>query len=116
MVVIDDGNRDRRSWNVTASRVDQGWNIVSGQNFKGGDFSRFGKGVGVFANVNRSVNVLGSAVLNDGLRDCSNVVVVERAIEGGASVARSAKRNLLNRIVHIGLDGEIIVHQFFNVY
>ena len=59
---------------------------VSRQNFDAGAESRLGKGVSVRANVERSLNLFGSAVFVDSLRDSKDMLFVETAEFGAASV------------------------------
>ena len=51
--------------------------VVAGKHFERGLLGRTGECVGVFAHVNRTVNVFAAAVFHDCLSDRGNVVLVK---------------------------------------
>ena len=61
------------------------------------------------------MNILRSAVFNDGLSDGSNVIFIERAIQAGAAVTRCSKGDLLFGGRDIGVDFKICGKQLLNV-
>ena len=84
---------------------------VSRQNFDAGTERGFGKGVGVRADVERSLKFFGGAVFVDCLRDCQNVLFVEATELGAAAVAAGAERHALSFIFGVGAQGVVIANQ-----
>ena len=71
--------------------------------------------MGVFADINRAMDVLTLTVFDNGLSDCGDVVFVERTIERSATVTAGAKGHLLFGQVYIRVDFEIGINQFGDV-
>ena len=115
LIVVNDGHRHSRGWNVSVFGINHGDNIVAGKHLKCGLLGRARKCVGIFAHVDRSVNILGSAVFHDGLGDGRDVILVERAIQASAAVTRCSKGDLLFSGRDIGVDFKIGRKQLLNV-
>ena len=100
-VVIDDRNRHSRGWGVALAEVNQRMYSIARQNLQRCLLRRPRKRMGVFANVDRSMDSLARSILDDGLSDGRNVVVVERTIQRVTTVTRGAKGYLLFGDRHI---------------
>ena len=115
LIVVDDGHRYCRGWNVSGFGIHHCDHVVACQYFKCGLLGWAAQRMGIFAHVDRSVNILGSAVFNDCLSDGRNVIFVERAIQAGATVTRCSKGDLLFGGRDIGVDFKIGRKQLLNV-
>ncbi len=76
-VVGEDGVREGGGGGVAEVVVDEGFDVVGGEDLEGGGEGGLGEGVGVFGEEEGAGGVLGGAVFDDGLGDGGDVVVVE---------------------------------------
>ena len=113
--MIDDGHRHRWRWHIAALGINHGDYIVSGKNLKSGLLGRSAQRVGIFTHVDWPVNILSATVFHDGLGYGGNVILVERAVQTGATVTRCSKSHLLFRGRDIGVDFKIGRKQLLNV-
>lgn len=102
---------------VAAVGVDKHFDVVGNEDLKRADHRWFGQRVRITADKQRSDPVfwLLIAVINDGLGGCQDVVLVESAVQRGATVSGGAESDLLIRVVHVRLAGEICGDQFRNI-
>ena len=94
-VVGEDGVGERGGGGVGEVVVDDGFDVVGGEDFEGGGEGGLGEGVGVLREEERAGDVFGGAVLDDGLGDGGDVVVVEGGGEGAAAMAGGAEGDAL---------------------
>src|SRR5882757_5951420 len=80
---------------VAEMLVDDGFDVVGGEDFERGGEGGFGEGVGVFGEEEGAGGVLGGAVLDDGLGDGGDVVVVEAGGEGVAAMTGGSEGDTL---------------------
>ena len=81
--------RERRRRGIPASRVDKGVDAVGREHLERAAVRGPRERMRVDAKEERSVDSLPPAVLDDGLRDGGDVIVVEAPLEGVAAMARS---------------------------
>ena len=81
--------------------------LLAARTSQGGDEGGFGEGVGVFGEEDGAEGVLGGAVLDDGLSDGGDVVVVEGGGEGRAGVAGGSEGYALGWDGGIGVEGVV---------
>ena len=86
-VTGEDGVGEDGGGGVTEVLVDEDFDVVGGEDFERSNEGGFGEGVGVFGEEDGAESVLGGAVLDDGLGDGGDVVVVEAGSEGRAAMA-----------------------------
>ena len=94
-VASEDGVGEDGGGGVAEVFVDDGFDVVGGEDFEGCDEGGFGEGVGVFGEEEGAGGVLGGAVLDDGLGDGGDVVVVEAGGEGAAAMTGGAEGDAL---------------------
>src|SRR5258708_30766226 len=87
--------------------VDDGFDVVGGEDLEGGGEGGLGEGVSVFGEEEGAGGVLGGAVLDDGLGDGGDVVVVEAGGEGAAAMAGGAEGDALGRDVGVWMEGVV---------
>jgi hypothetical protein len=78
----EDGSRNHRSWCEAVVFLDDGFDVVRGQDLERRALRRRGKRVRVLAQVERTVGPLIATVVADGLRDSQDVRLGERAVQG----------------------------------
>ena len=105
LVVGEDGVGEGGGGGVAEMLVDDGLDVVGGEDFEGGGEGGLGEGVGVFGEEEWAECVLGGAVLDDGLGDGGDVVVVEGGLEGAAAVAGGAEGYALGWDCGVGVEG-----------
>ncbi len=96
-----------RSLLGAAAGVDAGFHVVGGQDFKRGAEGGFREAVGVHGEEERAGVALAGAVLDDGLGDGEDVVLVEGGVEGGAAVAAGAEADFLVGVAGVGVQGVV---------
>ncbi len=96
-----------RSLLGAAACVDAGFHVVGGQDFKRGAEGGFREAVGVHGEEERAGVALAGAVLDDGLGDGEDVVLVEGGVEGGAAVAAGAEADFLVGVAGVGVQGVV---------
>ena len=101
-IVGEDGVRDRRGRGVVIVFRQHDIDAVGGKHLERTGQGRLGERMGVDTQEERTVGLLLSAVEANGLGDGQDVPLVERAIEGRATVTRGAKGNPLLRNLGIG--------------
>src|SRR5438270_10842678 len=87
--------------------VDGGFDVVGGEGLEGGDEGGLGEGVGVFGEKEGAGGVLAGAVLDDGLRDGGDVVIVEGGGKGTAAMAGGAEGYALGGFGGLRMEGVI---------
>ena len=85
-VPAEDGVGDGGSGGVAVAGLDHGDHAVGGEHFQRGAPGGFGKGVGVFAEEERTGDAFGLAHVAHGLRDREDVGFVEAGAQGGAAM------------------------------
>jgi hypothetical protein len=78
----EDGSGNHRSWCEAVVFLDDGFDVVRGQNLERRALRRRGKRVRVLAQVERTVGPLIATVVADGLRDSQDVRLGKRAVQG----------------------------------
>ena len=106
-VAGEDGVGEGGGGGVAEVLVDDGFDVVGGEDFEGGGEGGFGEGVGVFGEEEGAGGVLGGAVFDDGLGDGGDVVVVEGGGEGAAAVAGGAEGDALGGDGGVGMEGVV---------
>ncbi len=114
-VVRQDRQRDRRCRHKTIRSVNHHRHAVRGQNFERRGMCRFGQGVSVLTDEQRSLDPLAGSVLTDGLGCRRDVGVVETRVQRRSTVARRAEAHLLARIIGVGCQVVISRQQGGNV-
>ena len=71
--------------------------------------------MGVNPKDQRPIDICRLTVVHHSLGNRPNVLLVKTAIEGAASVPRSAKGDALLYVIHIWRDAVIMAHQFWNI-
>ncbi len=87
--------RERRRGRIAKIFINQHSDFVGGEHFQGGGKGGLGKRMRVLGEKERPGGLLRGAVLDDGLRDGGNVIVIERSLECGAAMAGSAEGHAL---------------------
>ena len=95
LVVGEDGVRERGRRRVGQRGIDAGLDFVAGQHFERGVECRVGQRVRILCDEDGAGDAVDGAVLDDGLRDGGDVVVVEAGEERTAAVAGGSERDLL---------------------
>jgi len=106
-VAGEDGVGEGGGGGVTEMLVDDGFDVIGGEDFEGGGEGGFGEAVGVFGEEERAGGVLGGTVLDDGLGDGGDVVVVEGGGEGAAAVAGGAEGYALGGIRGVRMESVV---------
>ena len=106
-VTGEDRMGERGSGGVAEMLVDDGLDVVGGEDLKGGDEGWLGEGVGVFGEEERAEGVLGGTVFDDSLGDGGDVIVVEAGGEGAAAMAGGAEGDTLGGDVGVGMQGVV---------
>ena len=106
-VAGEDGVGEGGGGGVAEMLVDEDFDVVGGEDLEGGDEGGFGEGVGVFGEEEGAGGVLGGAVLDDGLGDGGDVVVVEGGGEGAAAMAGGSEGDALGGDGGVGMEGVV---------
>ena len=116
LVEGQDGVRDGGRGGEAVVALDEGFDAVGREDFEGRALGGGGGGVGVFADEQRSGDILGPAIFADGLGGGENVGLGERAVEGRAAMAAGAEADQLVGIRHIRLEFVVIPFQFADIH
>ncbi len=103
----EDGVGEGGGGGVAEVLVDDGFDVVGGEDLEGGGEGGLGEGVGVLREEEGAGGVLGGAVLDDGLGDGGDVVVVEAGGEGAAAMAGGAEGDALGGDGGVGVEGVV---------
>ena len=114
-VQVQDRVGDGGGGRVAAAGVDEHLDVVAEQHLDGGVLRGPGQGVRVLADEDRPRDPVVRAVLDHGLRDGGDVVVVERGRERGAAVAGGAEHDLLRRVRHVRVTGAVRLQEGVDV-
>lgn len=87
LVISEDCVGEHRGGCIAEMLVDHDLDAVGGEDLERGGEGGLGEGVGVFGEEERAEGVLGGAVLDDGLGDGGDVIVVKGRAEGAAAMA-----------------------------
>ena len=101
-VVGQDGVGDDGGGGEAIVVLDDGVDVVGDEDFEGGLLSRARERVGVLAHEEGAGDVVGGAVLADGLRDGGNVGLGEGPVLGRAPMAAGAEADELARVGEVG--------------
>jgi hypothetical protein len=105
--VGEDGVGEDGGGGVAEVLVDDGFDVVGGEDLEGSGEGWLGEGVGVFGEEEGPCGVLSGAVFDDGLSDGGDVVVVEGGREGTAAMAGGAEGYALGRDGGVGMQGVV---------
>ena len=106
-VMGQDGLGHNRSRSEVVSGVDAHGHAVGDEHFDGGLPSRLGQGVGVAADIQRAGHASLLAIFGDGLGDGHDVGLVERGLQGRATMSGGAEGDTL--LGNVGVGDDVIV-------
>src|SRR6185437_9306363 len=104
LVMGEDSVGEDGGGSVAETLVDHDFDVVGGEDFEGGGEGGLGKGVGIFGKKEWAESVLRGAVIDDGLGDGGDVVVVKGCMEGAAAMTGGPERNALGGNGWIGME------------